>query len=395
MLRHLYLLTLILLVNGCAGKTYKVDNPVVGPPPPRMVDAEQYAQVETVTSGDIQQVGYNKSSDEPLRSTDVVARVNGTPILAGAVLEPYSTRLAQVSSQMTKVQIREAQEKLIQRDLDRFIEQTLMADSVKSKLKPEQLEEIEKQLDHFFQLQTEEMKKQAKVETLADLEGALQDQGLSLASMRRMFGERQLASEYVRAKVGDPPPITPEQLKAEYKAHLEEYSQPAKVKWQQLQISVTKHGSRQATAKVMDQALAELQSGVDFDTVVKKYSDGPLAANGGHWDWIQPESIANPKVRAAVEKLEVQRLSDVLVSEGSLQVVRVTGRREARYTPFEEVQDAIRQRLDKEWKEQRAQAIIDELKEKAVIETMFDTAEEPQQSVSMTLEHGNPAGLAG
>ncbi|MCA9080590.1 MAG: peptidyl-prolyl cis-trans isomerase [Planctomycetaceae bacterium] len=387
---------LLALLVGCAGKTYKVDHPVVGPAPPRMVEAEQYAQANAELESDIQQVGYSKTGDEPLRMTDVVARVNGTPILAATVLEQYASRLEQARGQVTKTQFREAQETLIQRDLDRYIEQTLMADAVKSKLKDEQLEAIEAQLDQFFSMQVEEMKKQAKVETLADLEAVLQQQGLSLSTMRKMFGDRQLASEYVRSKVGDPPPVTREQLTEDYHAHLDEYAQPAQVKWQQLQITIATHGGKSAALIEMDKALNELRNGAEFDDIVKKYSDGPLASNGGHWDWVQPGSIANPKVRDALAALDVNRYSDVLVSENTLQVVRVTGRREARHTPFEEVQDAIRERLNKEWKEQRAQAIVDELKDNAVIETMFDDRPDAGQKTVSSLEtRGRSAGLAG
>ncbi len=396
MARYSSLLFCLTLLCGCAGKSYNVANPVVGPAPPRKISAEAYAQADVAAAGQIELAGYSQSKVEPLLMTDVVARVNGKPILVGDVLEQYASKLHAAQDQMPAEQFRSTQEMLLQRDLDRYVEQMLMAEAVKAKLKKEQLETIDAQLDTYFQLQVEQMMKQAEVSTMMDLEGVLQEQGLSLSTMRKLFGDRQLASEYVKQRVGDPPPFTPAVLKAEYAAHLAEYTTAAQVKWQQLQVSTKRPGGADAAFQIVQQAFSEMRTGAEFDDVVKKYSEGPLAKNGGHWDWMQAESIANAKVRVALDELEVGRLSDVITSENSLQVVRVTGRRAETQTPFEEVQDEIRTRLMQEWKQARAEEIITELKAQSVVETMFDGREPAQQKTASpaTMER-RPAGFAG
>src|SRR5690606_28948114 len=117
----------------------------------------------------------------------------------------------------------------IQRDLPKLIEQSLMVSAVKAKLKKEQLEQVEKQMDAFFDMHVETLKTQFKVGSAAELEALLQEQGMSLETMRRMFGERSLAAEYVKARMGDAPPITRQELLAQYNANLKEYAQPARV----------------------------------------------------------------------------------------------------------------------------------------------------------------------
>lgn len=396
MVRIPSLLLLLTLLCGCAGKSYKVANPVVGPAPPRKIAPEAYAQAEPSPEGNIQLTSFNQSKVDPLLMTDVVARVNGNPILVGDVLEQYATKLQQAQSQMTAEQFRSTQEMLLERDLDRYVEQTLMAEAVRGKLKEEQLEAIDAQLDTFFQQQVEAMIKQANVSTMMELEGVLQEQGLSLSSMRKLFGDRQLASEYVKQRVGDPPPFTPAILKAEYTAHLAEYTTPAQVKWQQLQVSTKRPGGEAAAYQIIESAVRDLDNGAEFDDVVQKYSEGPLAKNGGHWDWMQSESIANAKVRSALDQLEVGRLSDVITSENSLQIVRVTGRREVEHTPFSEVQEGIRKRLTEEWKQARADEVIQELKAKSVVETIFDGRETtPSTTANPASPPRRPAPFAG
>lgn len=367
MRRNLILLAALTL--GCSGRSYDVANPVVGPIPPRVSGAaEKLADSEGAAKSDIVQV---KLENEPLSMTTVVATVNGRPILAGDILEQYDSRLAQMRPKLTDSQYREAQLSIIKRDLPNLMEQTLMADAVRSKLTKDQLEAVEKQLDVFFEQEVDRLKERFKVKSLAELEHELQQQGASLSTMRKMFGERQLAGEYVRARIGTDPPISRHELLEEYQKNLKDYAVPLKVKWQQLQISVAKAGNRAKAAAQMELALAELRGGTSFDEVVRKYSDGPLAANGGHWDWTQPESVANTDVRKALETLPAGQMSNVLTSDNFLQIVKITGRQEAGHTPFGDVQEQIRKKLIEDRRSVKAKQVVEELKNSAVTTSIF------------------------
>jgi peptidyl-prolyl cis-trans isomerase SurA len=369
------LILTLLLACGCNDRNYQVADPVVGPAPPRVADTSVRGQADQEpeeADNHLQTVKYEFEEERPIPLTAVVARVNGRPILAGEVLERYLLKLEQIRPQVSDAQFRQAQETVIRRDLPHLIEQKLMVDAVKAKLKKEQLEAVEQQLDEFFHMQVQEMKKQFQVDSLVALEAKMQQQGLSLETERRLFGEQQLAAEYVKAKMGEESPLTRQELIAAYKSRLDEFAEPARVKWQQLQISTTGRGGKAKGREAMNQAMAELDAGGDFSEVVKKYSNGPLAANGGHWDWTQPASIANRQVRQALEELEEGDVSGVIESDSFLQVVKVTGKRPARHKPFNEVQEKLRKEILQERQQETAERIIEELKSNAIIETMFD-----------------------
>lgn len=368
MFRILFCLAVVLTV-GCSKHRYDVADPVVGPAPPRKAGAVVVDASDEYES-QLQLASY--SPEKPLAMTDVVARVNGTPILAGHVLEPFAGKLAQASKQYPPQEIRKAQEMLLEKNLPAQIEQTLMVNAVKARLQKEQLDQINQQLDEFFQEEIQRLKSQFKVANTADLEAVLQQQGMSLVTMREMFGNRQLATEYIRGKMGQETPLTRQNLLAEYQRRREEFAQPEQIKWQQIQISIAKHGSQQAATNVLYTAVRELHEGADFTDVVKRYSDGPLKENGGHWDWTRPSSIANNDVREALSQLEVGQVSKTIQSGNNLLVVKVTGKKAASYTPFEEVQEKIREDLITAERETKAEKILDELKSTAVIETIFD-----------------------
>ncbi len=366
---RIVILMAVILSVGCSQHRYDIADPVVGPPPPRKQGGQAVAYNSEAES-EFQLASYTE--DEIIPMTEVVARVNGNPILAGQVLEPYAAKLAQARKQMPASEIRKAQEMLLKKSLPTQIEQTLMVDAVKSKMTTEQYTQVDEQLDEFFAEEVVRLQAQFNVGNIAELETLLQSQGMSLATMRDAFGNRQLASEYVRGKMGSEAPLTRQDLLKEYNLRKEEFAHPEQIKWQQIQVSVTKHGSRNNAAREMNKAIEELRQGADFTDVVQRYSDGPLKDKGGHWDWTQPSSIANTDVRTALSKLQTGQMSEVIQNDSSLHIVKVTGRKAATYTPFPEVQEKIRTELIAKQREAKAETILAELRKNAVIETMFD-----------------------
>ncbi|WP_417850336.1 peptidylprolyl isomerase [Thalassoglobus sp.] len=366
---RIVILMAVILSVGCSQHRYDIADPVVGPPPPRKQGGQAVAYNSEAES-EFQLASYTE--DEIIPMTEVVARVNGNPILAGQVLEPYAAKLAQARKQMPASEIRKAQEMLLKKSLPTQIEQTLMVDAVKSKMTTEQYTQVDEQLDEFFAEEVVRLQAQFNVGNIAELETLLQSQGMSLATMRDAFGNRQLASEYVRGKMGSEAPLTRQDLLKEYNLRKEEFAHPEQIKWQQIQVSVTKHGSRNNAAREMNKAIEELRQGADFTDVVQRYSDGPLKDKGGHWDWTQPSSIANADVRTALSKLQTGQMSEVIQNDSSLHIVKVTGRKAATYTPFPEVQEKIRTELIAKQREAKAETILAELRKNAVIETMFD-----------------------
>ncbi len=372
---------LTLFVTGCSGRSYDVADPVVGPAPPRFGGVNAYA-AQSDDEPDVQQVSYQE--DKPLAMTDVVAMVNGRPVLAGEVLEQYAAKLEQIKPQVTDKQFREAQLMVIERDLPNIVEQALMVDAVRAKLTKEQLEKIDTQLDEFFEIEVEKMKKQFEVSSLSELEGVLQTQGMSLETMRFLFGQRQLAGEYVRGKMGEDAPVTRKELIAEYNSRLSEFEKPAMVKWQQLQVSITKQGGQTAALNKVDTAIAELRRGEEFTEVVKRHSDGPLAKNGGNWDWTQLDDIVNPDVREALGHLPLNGTSSTITSGDFLQIIKVTGRKEKSHTPFEEVQDTLREEIVQKRRKEMADTIMSELKGTAVVESPYLSSTQLLKSAEST-----------
>lgn len=398
---------LLCLLAGCQGTSQVFDNPVVGPPPPRVeasgvaVAAQDPAKhadeppgaAESDSESGAAQVKLTNFAPADARTKrpvtglpgEVAARVNGTPILVAEILQPYAPKLEEFRAhpQITDEEFARMQRNLVERDLPFYIETAVVVDAVLSKMDAEQRAQVEEQLDAIFQDQLEQMLQAAGVQSVGELEAKLKAAGSSLASemqvtgetvaeIRKSFGRRALSAQYLREAIGTIPVATRQELLDEYRRRRSEFSQPARVKWQQLQISFAAHNGKDNAIRALARARADLQAGTSFDEVVRQHGDGPLAKLGGHFDWTQPESIADPKLREALESLPAGEISGPIESEKALLLVKVTESQPARTAPFEEVQDELRKSITKRKKEERVAAVLAEIKAKAVVETMFD-----------------------
>jgi len=388
-MKFLRTLAAVCLIAGCQGKSRQYDNPVVGPAPPRIPAAAVVAlnpgspemladagPTADASQSQIELMSY-LAPDVPMPATGppglVAARVNGTPIMFADLLEPYAAKLEMYRPHVNEQEFRRQQLNIVQRDLPQVIERMMLADVVLSKVDAEHTKAIEQQLDKLFRENVQQMMQQHHVSSEAELDALLQEQGSSLARERKGFGEAMIARQFLQEKLGEGgATVTRRDLLNEYHDHLDEFTRPEQVKWQQILIRYDRHGGRDGALQIADNVLADLQRGTDFDAAARKYSEEALGKNGGHWDWTQPGSVADSELRRALEELPVGQTSRVLPGEKSCLIVKVTGKRAERTTPFVEVQDDLRKRIDERRRTEKMQAILEEVKAKVVVETMFD-----------------------
>ena len=95
----------------------------------------------------------------------------------------------------------------------------------------------------------------------------------------------------------------------------------------------------------MQKAIACEWMGLPFEKIVKKFSTGPNADQGGWQPRIRPESVADAKTSAALKELPEGATSGVIETDHSFRIVRVACRTPAGYQPFDEVERSIREHM--------------------------------------------------
>lgn len=378
------------LATGC-GTTKVADNPVVGPRPPRLSD-RVLAQLERdqplsqtgdgQATGELQTVSAEGSappvrqalleqttaSSSTLEDTDVAARVNGTPIFVSEVLERYRPQLAAQQARVPAAAYAQMRRQLLEQELPGHIEQALVLDAARANFKQEQWDQLQEKLDEFFfSEEVPRLQTQLKAANKQELEAKLKAAGTTLSAYRRVWGDRQIAGQWVSDKIPDAS-VSRQELLEEYQAKRESYRQPEQVKWQECLILFDRSGGQEGARQRLQQAIADLKAGQSFDAVVKKHSDGVRAEDGGHWDWTQPASLADQKLVQVLTSIQLEQIGPVLEDARGYRLVKLTGYRPERVTPFEEVQKELREAVSQRKREAAAKRIIDELKTRAHID---------------------------
>lgn len=383
MRRVVHTFTLLALLAGCQSLTKKHDNPVLQPPPRRVsMDDSQVekrlaeATKEGTTSTVLQASDTVESGDDTqVFNARVIAKVNGAPIFAGDVLDKYGDYLRVARTKLSPEDYIKLREAIIQRDLRGHIERRLLVERMRSSLKPDQAKQFEQHIDKLFETEVAKLKGELKALSRTELELALKERDSSLSAVRAAFGTNRMAMEYLASKVERPPSPTRPELVAYYQEHLDDYAIPARVKWQQIQVSFDGQTSRKDARTKIGQAQQELQRGTPFEAVAKKYSDGPTAGEGGNWDWTQIGALAESKLEDMLFAEPVGKVSDVWEGKTAYHLIRVVDRQTESRQPFAEVQDAIEEKLNVERQKNLPQDFVRKLFDEAIIETPYKLGE--------------------
>lgn len=375
-----FALLLSALLTGCNGRSYQVASPVLGPVPPRDVAKtiaklnENTGRKKNVRAQDEKIETVSHEAIVPLQMTDVVAEVNGEPILAHEIFDRYGEKLKQAEEQLKVEEFRKIQLDLVKQDLPTLIERSLMVDAMKQTMKPEQLEQVNAQLDKFFEAEVQRMMQQSNCKSPTELESQLQRQGMSLVTLRKQFGDNQIAGQYLRSRMGSDPTASREEMLALYEEEKSTtYTEKSEIKWQQIELSYEQRGGIEQAETAGRKLLNEIRAGkITFDEAAHDRSDSAIASRGGHRDWTQPESLADEDLRAALTALDVNEISELIPQKTAFAIVMLTGRRKARVIPFHEVQTELHDKIVKKKKDEIMQEVIDELKTDAVIRTIVD-----------------------
>ncbi len=363
-------------VTGCKSMA-KNDNPVLQPPPRRvsMDDSEVETRIAQAGKPDspIQQTSAStKVDDTAVFNATIVARVNGAPVFAGDILDRYGDYLGKAKGQLSPDEYSKLRDALIRRDLRSHIERRLLAERMKSKLKPDQIKMLDSHIDRMFESRIEELKKELKVSTRTELELALNDRGTTLQTVRDAYATEKIAMEFLASSLERPPAPNRAQLVEYYQQHLNDYKIPAMVKWQQIQVSTGRTTTKsQAEAKI-ELARQALAAGKPFGDVAREYSDGATARSGGDWDWTRKGSLADSQLEAKLYALPVGQVSDVYAAKGVYHLLKVVDRKEEGRTEFAEVQDAIEKKIQNERERDLPRLFVEKIYKEAVIETDYD-----------------------
>jgi PPIC-type PPIASE domain len=188
-----------------------------------------------------------------LSGKEVVARVDGHPIFAQAILERAYTEPVNAGGQallaaskalaegeMAEGDYRALQESAIKRFLSEFIGTRFTAEALRAKLDAKETRRIEEAINTEFGDYLLRLKRDFNVTTLQEMDTKLQEQGTSLLSLKAEFRYHLLSDEYVRGALPQRGSIGRPELLEYYRSHRNSFATPERVAWQLLEIACDK-----------------------------------------------------------------------------------------------------------------------------------------------------------
>ena len=224
----------------------------------------------------------------------------------------------------------------------------------------------------FDQMQLPVLLKREGVQSREELEHKLRAKGSSLERERRIFTEKLIARQWIYQQLKVDEEVTHEQMLDWYQSHLAEFEKPARVRWEEMMISFSRHASHEEAYATIAALGNQVLAGASLADVAKARSDGSTASRGGQRDWTTKGSLVSTELDQAIFSLPLGRLSPIIESKSGYHIVRVTERQEASRTPFLEAQKEIKEKIKKDRMNKQSQEFLDKLRKSYPVWTIFD-----------------------
>ncbi|MFW5786996.1 MAG: peptidylprolyl isomerase [Halanaerobiales bacterium] len=298
----------------------------------------------------------------------VAAVVNGDEINIEEVdeyanLQQIFMTLYQTDQEFTQLflQSEEGEEILNQfreRKLDGLIEQELLKQEAENRdisLDEEKKEEI-------FQNQLENIKQQNNMSEEELLE-ALSQQGIeSLEDYKEQFlsrNEDNLLINALREEVLSDIEVSDEEAEEYYEENKDQYEHDEQVEASHILLE---------DEEKAEELISELDEGASFGEMAKEHSTGPSAENEGELGYFSRGDMV-PDFEDAAFELDVGEITEEPVeTEHGFHIIKVTDKRDAGTTSFEDAKEDIKQQIQGERQQDEWEQFVENLKEDAEIE---------------------------
>jgi peptidyl-prolyl cis-trans isomerase C len=331
---------------------------MAGPACRKTPAAEQAAATPQSAQPAAQQV---PSAPEPLKPVpaqlpDVLARVNGELVTK----TDFDRMIKNMELGAGQPVPADRRDEILRRALDQLVTYTLLSQETRARNLTVANAEVDARVRQM----------QAQFPDEGAFKKALAERGLTVEKLRADARIDIVISKMMEAEVANLPPPTDAEIRDFYEKNPDKFKQE-NVRASHILLPADPKSDDAAKKKVRAQAEAVLQQargGADFGQLAREHSKDGSAQQGGDLNYFGRGQMV-PAFEQAAFALKPGEISDIVETQFGLHIIKVTDKRDA--VPFEQVTDGIRQFLTEQGKQQRADAFIETLKQKAKIEVLI------------------------
>jgi peptidyl-prolyl cis-trans isomerase SurA len=217
------------------------------------------------------------------------------------------------------------------------------------------------------------IKKENKLTDEAQFTAALEQEGLTMADLRRQLERTMIVQRVQQSEIMNKLQVTDAELKMYYDSHQSRFTTKPEMTLREILVAVPVN-EKGVNVGLEDEARAKaedirtrLAAGEPFPRLAADLSDSPSKANGGLVGPITMDVLA-PELQKAIENLKVGDLTPVLRTSRGFQVIKMETREEATVKPFEESRDEIADRIANEKRVGEFSKFMERLRSQAIID---------------------------
>jgi peptidyl-prolyl cis-trans isomerase C len=308
----------------------------------------------------------------------VVVTVNGVNITESkvqALIAPELEKMAAKTTQLPPGFAEQYKKQIRQQALENLIVEQLLDAKIKQAKIEVTEEEVMGQIGKIASGQSPPL-------SLDDFKKKIEEYGRSFDELkqqiRKGLGYQKLVESQLEGKIK----VTEEDAKKHYSENQKEFETPDQVRASHILIELKptaanvdpNEAKAQAKAKAQN-LLEQIKGGADFAELAKTHSSCPSSAKGGDLGFFGRGDMVEPFEKAAFS-LEPGQISDVVETKFGYHVIKVTDRKSAGITTFEQAKETIVNQLTQKKRFELAREFVESLKAKAKI--VYAPGQEPR-----------------
>lgn len=284
----------------------------------------------------------------------VVAKVNGDIVTLSEFVarQAAAVQAARVSPEGIERFLRENNARILQEAVDDLL-LVQRAEELGLRLRPEYIREV-----------IESIKKENAIESDEALLSQLRREGMSLDDLKRNIERSILRRQVLGRELEAKSSPSEAEARAAYEAGLASYTQPARVRLQEILVASSEGGDALSEAR---RIVARARAGEDFTALAREHSDAPTRDAGGELGTLNVGEL-NPVIETELAALNPGDVSEPLASSEGYRIFRVVERSERSVTSFEEVREEILRGLAQERYAKEYETYIARLRQQAIVD---------------------------
>jgi peptidyl-prolyl cis-trans isomerase SurA len=256
--------------------------------------------------------------------------------------------------------------------------------------------------DEQFTQIVQQIRKENKLESDAQFETALKQEGMTVADLRRNIERSMVINRVQQQDVMEKIAVTEAETNAYYEAHKNEFTTPAMVTLREILVAVPEKapsgtpGAGESgvnvgldeEAKAKASALRERAlKGEDFAKLAAELSDAPSKANGGLIGPINREELS-PALLELVQKLKVGEVAEPVRGPRGYQLFKLESQSQTVVQPLAQARNAVADKVFREKSRPELSKYLKRLRDQAIIEWKNDELRKVYEAHIKTLESG-------